>query len=937
MHNQVLHGLTARLLFASIAFATTLCPTQSRAEDAMKVADNTTKVTIAKEPITKVAEIEGISEYQLENGARVLLFPDASKDVVTVNMTVLVGSRHEGYGEAGMAHLLEHMLFKGTPMHRDIPKVLKDMGATFNGTTSVDRTNYYETLPASTEALEFAIRLEADRLVNSFVNDADLQSEMTVVRNEFERGENDPFSVLLQRMTSAAYEWHNYGKSTIGNRSDIERVPIVRLREFYRKFYRPDNVILIIGGKFDPEKALQYADHYLGSIPRPDVPIDDTYTTEPAQDGERTVVLRRVGNTQVVGALYHIPAGSHPDFAAMRILTHVLADEPNGRLYKSLVKADLAANVFAFARPTFDPGSFITLAQAREEQSLELLRQTMLTTIEQGFLDAPVTPEELERARQKILKQRELEANSTDALSVSLSNWAAQGDWRLYFLFRDIVESLTVEQVQQVAERYLVRNNRTVGLYIPAEKAERVKIPESPDLNNVLADYKGREAIAEGEAFEASLQNIENRTERGQLTAGIKYAFLPKKNRGETLSLLLTLRYGNEETLKGKLTLTEVTPLMLSRGTERLDYGQLQDELTRLRAELRISGQPGLVQISLKTTRPNLEQVLDLLGEIIRKPRFGAEELDVIRRQALTALQQSKNDPQTLAALSTQRALAPFPADDVRYVPTLQEELERTKSLTIEQVREFYRDFISGQAGELAVVGDFEPNLIKEKLTPVLEGWSSEIPYRRVARTAFTEIAGRTLEIETPDKANAVYFAAKQIAISDAHQDYAELTLANFVLGGGALSSRLGTRVRQQEGLSYGVASSLSGSAQDQRTDFSLYAISNPENKERLVSVIEEVLVNFKKHGMTADELAAGKEGFLQQQAVARNDDRRMALLLVSSLFNDRKMQFYIDQEAEIANATLEEVNKVVQTHLDPKRLIISLAGDFAGVAAATE
>src|SRR5689334_17794696 len=166
------------------------------------------------EPPVKVASIEGVTEYRLANGARVLLFPEASRPTVTVNMTVLVGSRHEGYGETGMAHLLEHMVFKGTPTRRNIPKLLQDHGAQFNGSTSPDRTNYYETLADDEENLEFAISMEADRLVNSFVKREDLDSEMTVVRNEFERGENSPSSVLNKRISAAAYEWHNYGKST---------------------------------------------------------------------------------------------------------------------------------------------------------------------------------------------------------------------------------------------------------------------------------------------------------------------------------------------------------------------------------------------------------------------------------------------------------------------------------------------------------------------------------------------------------------------------------------------------------------------------------------------------------------------------------------------------------------------------------------------------
>src|SRR5262245_4811306 len=195
--------------------------------------------------LQKVTSVEGITEYRLANGMHVLLFPDASRPLVTVNMTILVGSRHEGYGETSMAHLLEHMLFKGCPQFPNVPKALRDHGADFNGTTWVDRTNYFETMPASDENLEFGLQLEADRLVNSYVKREDLISEMTVVRNEFEMGENNPEYILSQRITASAYEWHNYGKSTIGNRSDIERVPIDALKASYKKYYQPDNALLI--------------------------------------------------------------------------------------------------------------------------------------------------------------------------------------------------------------------------------------------------------------------------------------------------------------------------------------------------------------------------------------------------------------------------------------------------------------------------------------------------------------------------------------------------------------------------------------------------------------------------------------------------------------------------------------------------------------------
>ena len=238
---------------------------------ALCIAVGGASLTLAQAaPPQKLASVEGITEYRLDNGLRVLLFPDPSRPKVTVNLTVFAGSRHEGYGETGMAHLLEHMVFKGTPNHSDIPKALKEHGAQFNGTTWFDRTNYFETLTATDENLDFALKLEADRLVNSFIKGSDLATEMTVVRNEFEQGENSPENVLEQRMMAVAYEWHNYGKSTIGNRSDIERVPIERLQGFYRKHYRPDNALLVVAGKFDEKKALDLITRYFGALKRPE-------------------------------------------------------------------------------------------------------------------------------------------------------------------------------------------------------------------------------------------------------------------------------------------------------------------------------------------------------------------------------------------------------------------------------------------------------------------------------------------------------------------------------------------------------------------------------------------------------------------------------------------------------------------------------------------
>ncbi|HYP81520.1 MAG TPA: pitrilysin family protein, partial [Steroidobacteraceae bacterium] len=316
----------------------------------------TQPVATAPAAPVKVTEVEGITEYRLANGLRVLLFPDQSKPTVTVNMTYLVGSRHENYGETGMAHLLEHMLFKGTKYRGEIGKEFNAHGARFNGSTSLDRTNYYELFQSSDVNLEWALSMEADRMVNSTVLRKDLDSEMTVVRNEMERNENSAVRILIQRTTAAGFDWHAYGKDTIGARTDVERVDIGRLQAFYRLYYQPDNAVLTIAGAFDPDRALALVAKYFGPIPKPARVLPALYTDEPVQDGSREVTLRRVGNTQWLSAMYHTVPGAHPDAVAISAAVDAMTVSPGGRLYKALVEAKKAAAVDDFVYSGFDPG-----------------------------------------------------------------------------------------------------------------------------------------------------------------------------------------------------------------------------------------------------------------------------------------------------------------------------------------------------------------------------------------------------------------------------------------------------------------------------------------------------------------------------------------------------------------------------------------------------
>ncbi|MFN4258014.1 MAG: M16 family metallopeptidase [Gemmataceae bacterium] len=878
----------------------------------------------------KVTAIEGITEYRLDNGLRILLFPDPSTSTVTVNMTVMVGSRHEGYGETGMAHLLEHMLFKGTPTHQDIPKALRDHGAQFNGTTWLDRTNYFETLPANDENLEFAIRLEADRLVNSLIRREDLASEMTVVRSEFEQGENSPEYVLSQRMMAVAFEWHNYGKATIGNRSDIERVPVDNLRAFYKKYYQPNNTMLIVAGNFKPDKALQLISRYFGPIPKPKERLQPTYTEEPAQDGERTVILRRVGKVGLVGALYHIPAGAHEDFPAVQVLNHVLVSEPSGRLYTALVPDKKATQVSGAAYSLHDPGIIEFTVQIAPDKidTIEAVRDAMLDVLEK-FNDKPPTDEEVERAKRSILKSRELLMARSNRIGIELSEWQAKGDWRLFFLHRDRLEQVTPADVARVAGKYLARSNRTVGMFIPTEKPERSPVPPPPDVAELVKDYQGREAVAAGEEFDPTPENIEKRTRRSELPCGVQVAVLPKKTRGEIVTLRLTLRFGNEKSLQGQNTAAQFLGPLMTRGTKQHTRQQLQDELDKLKARLGGSSDLGSVTFSIETKRENLPQVLALLNEVLRSPTFPADEFDVLKREMNDSIAQGLTEPTTLAIQELRRRLSPYDPDDIRYVPTMAESLKQLNDVTIDQVRQLYYEQLGGQVGELVIVGDFNVEPTLNQLQEILNGWTTKVPYERIARPAQVDVKGDKLDIVTPDKENSIYIAAHALALTDDDPAYVPLRIASYLFGEGALSSRLGNRVRQKEGLSYGVRSAFTADAKDKSARFLMYAICNPTNIDKVDHAMLDELHKLLKEGVDDTELAEAKKAYLAQLKVGRSSDAALAGLLATSLEEGRTLAFQADLEKKIADLTPAQVTEAVRHHFQPKKLVIIRAGDF--------
>ncbi|QOY95183.1 insulinase family protein [Massilia sp. UMI-21] len=912
------------------------------AADKIRPAPHQAGSAINKAP-ARIASVEGITEYRLANGLRVLLFPDASKPTLTTNMVYMVGSRHENYGETGMAHLLEHLLFKPTANFgvkkgtRSPVEVLNGLGADFNGTTWYDRTNYYATFPANEANLATMLSLEADRMINAPISQDDLwntktnKGEMTVVRNEFEIGESNPIRVTIERLQAIAFDWHNYGKSTIGARSDIEQVNIPRLRAFYKNYYQPDNAVLIVAGRFDEAKVLAQVNSVFGKIPKPTRVIQPTYTVEPVQDGERSVTVRRSGGTQYVGAGYHVAPSGHPDAAALQVLGRVLTDAPSGRLHKALVESKLATNVNVMAVSNLEPGYRIFGAVVPKGQPLAPVQETLLKVLE-DLKSNPVTEAEVARARQAIAKNIELAMNDSASLTIGLTEAMAAGDWRLFFVNRDQVEKTDAKTVQAAAEKYLKASNRTLGLFVPTEAADRTEVPGMIDIAAVVNDYKGRTVVAQGEVFDPSPANIESRTQRFTLANGLKGALLPKKTKGGLVSTTMRLRFGTEEALRNKATIGSFTAGLLTYGTQEKSRQQLKDTFDKLKAQVRVAGGAEGVTVSVTTTRDNLPAVMDLVAEVLRKPAFASTEFGEFQRANINATEQAIPEPNPQASVALSRLLDTTPEGHVKHAMTLQEKLASQKATTADEVKAFHGAFYGADNATFAAVGDFDPAALKAQLERLYGTWNSQQKYVRVPSTV-KPVAGQKLALETPDKASSLLLAVHPVPMKDDAQAYPALVMANYMLGGGALRSRLADRIRQKEGLSYGVGAQLSVPSRDPAGIWMAYAMSAPQNTAKVESVLREELERAVNEGFTEAELVEAKKGWLQGEEVSRTSDEALAGALSEYLSLERTMAFDGKVEDQVRKLTLAQVNTAMREFIKPADVSFVTAGDFAKAA----
>lgn len=882
--------------------------------------------TPAAPQITTIETMAGpVQEFTLANGMKVILKEDHSAPVVTWVVYYKVGSRNEVIGTTGSTHLLEHMLFKGTKTlgKGQIAQLLGRNGASFNASTWTDWTNYYQTY--SSDRLEMGLMIEAARMRDALILDSERQSEMTVVRNELERGESNPSRILYQEVTSAAYKAHPYHHPVIGWRSDVEGVSTEALKKFYDTFYHPNNAVAVLVGDFQTPEAVALIQKYFEKIPAGPQP-PEIYTTEEPQVGERRVVLRRRGETNLVQMAYHIPAVTSKDIAPLLVLDHVLSSGVTDRLHQGLVEKQLATGTYAYTGIQRDPSLFRIGATVKPGVSHEAVEKALLAEIEK-LKTEPVPAEELQKAKNIAEASYVYQNEGTEGLAKALGSYAAIDRWQRAFELLDELKAVTPEDIQRVAKTYLHADNRTVGWYVSTPDGPVPPKPANSGSGKAVANT-GKVVPAKPFPFEQQPAKPRKLTQpvRKVLSSGLTVLVLPNEA-APTVSISGFVRAGSlleHKFFKGKEGLASATAAMLDKGTTKRDKLKLASDLESVAASIGFSGGTETTEITAKMLAKDLDLGLGALAEMLQEPTFPAEELAKLKTRWVASIKQAEDQPQTHAARALSQAI--YPEGHPYRERNASEEIAAIEELEVGDLKAFHSRFYGPNTTTLVVVGQVKPDEVFAKLENLFKDWK---PAEKVDISIPDTLRKEAKRIVIPmmDKTNVEILLGHAGQVTRRSPEYYASALANFILGGSGLSSRLGVKLRDEMGLTYGTYSSFSASTGAGAWRASITV--NPANMDTAISALKTELQSFLDKGITAEELAAAKGSFIGRQAVGLSTNAGMAGSLANIEYYDLGLDYW-SKYPEIINAiTLEQVNAAARKLIAPDLAHLIIAGPY--------
>lgn len=867
------------------------------------------------EGLSRIREAGGVTEYRLDsNGLTILLAPIEGSEATTFSVTYRVGSRNESYGTTGATHLLEHLMFKGTAAHNKeagngVDQLLEGLGAETNATTGLDSTNYVTTL--SPEHLPVIIELDADRMRNLRLREEDLKPEMSVVWDEYDRGEDDPATAMDRDIWATAFQAHPYRHSVIGWRSDIENVPLSKLREFYDAHYWPDQATVTVSGAIpDADAVLAEIKRRFGVIPRSPKPVPQVYTVEPPQTGLRRFTMKRPGDGGLVAIAYKTPPARHPDHAALEVLCDLLADGQNCRFYDQLTDAGLTLDVTASTEATLDPSLMIVSAEIAEDVTHQEVEEALLGVLD-DVVGKGVTEDEVKTSITRLTTQAAFSRDGSAALAETIHLSIEAGDWTLYQKREQAIRQVTPARIREVAKRWLGEDGCTIGWYVTDAKAPPAKPASDTATQAPPAAGQARLILPELPPVVLPQAGIASRVSRSR-TAGLDLLVCPGGSPGIVhLSGSLPVGTAADQPLASLVT------EMIQLGTSEHDGAEIGRLMDEAGVSLEFHTEGGHLHFTGSGLSTELPRLLSLLAEQLRLASFPEDELASIRSQLVSEAKLARSDPQTLAYQALNRAI--FPAGHSDRMPNAAETISQLEKATRRDLVEFHRQWFGPAGLVLVLAGDLHPADCQTEVGRCFGGWSGG---RQAPLPTAPPQPTRTARIALPvdGKEGVTVLLGQPCRVRDPDQDAVALSLATAALGDG-FTSRLVNTVRDTEGLTYGISSSLD--QPDLRT--ALWMTTGtfaPKFLDRGLSSIHREIERWHREGLDEREFIYRRNALLGAQRVQLATTAGIAEALHHCVLQGLSPGWLDERSARLMKLTRDEVNAAILRHLDPSSMV---------------
>lgn len=891
----------------------------------------------------KVQSHAHIEEYRLDNGLRIILAPNAKEKTVFMNMIYFTGSLNDPQGKGGLAHLLEHLAFKGTQAlpSAQFKQRLDQYTLSHNASTSYYSTQYSNILRAEPQALAEVLALEAQRMDQLLLPAQMVATEIDIVKREREVRLDQPFSVLLDQLLKSAYGNAHLGRLPIGDLDELASIKIAELEQFYRQWYAPNNAVLVLTGHFKTADALQQIEKHFASIAARKLPAQ--------------AVVPRLDVKALSMAAQNIDKGSHwitvnsylqatdqELKTTLALIPWLYTSQPSGHLYQNLVQTKQANAVDASTWLDQSLQLVSVAAVYSPQHDATQLQQALTQGVEQ-FTAFDQT--ELQRVKKQFQNSQDSILKNATALGSVLSNYVVteQGNWKQYFHDQDALNALTVTQVNQNLAKFLTEKHRVVSNIRPTKDTSApssmpvatTSMTSTVTAEETLSDTSHvnySEDIAEYlEKSKSILQDTERKIQRGQLANGLQYALLPTTTPDDKIYARIAVNFADAERLFNQAEIIDLTAYLLLRGSEQYNLQQITDKAIEVNGSVQVSANGNGFTLSISAQREHFIDYLAEMLDVLRSPTFDQIEFDLAKQQTLAGLDRPYTEPDVVAGLTLMRTLERYPVGDLRYHFEPKHSQAQFQRATRAQVHALYEKFFAMNHAQVAVTGEFKVKDMQKILQKKLADWNTTEPYQRLTHHQQAYQAQKIHALAEAREFGS-YQSILSFAVGEDHVDVPALQIFRHVLADSQLSSRLAQALREKNALVYSFNSHVNFNTWEDFGALSISANYSAGKGNEVSQLIHQVLQQMRTDGISAEELMQAKASLLKKRVSALDDPRRIHGYLIPQLRKNQNLLSRQSRDQAIEQLTLAQVNQAIKKHIQPAHWVEVMADQYGSV-----